>query len=171
MRKGVLFLLVLSGLSGTAHAQKGEKSIAAGPLISFPLALGYSGSRLKIGPGAEVIGQYNFSNRSAFLLKSTLTSWAYNQLPSAYDANRFSLLAFQGGYRYQFGNSGFFMDGLVGFDNDLQDGYNTVAFTIGAGKRFVRKKGFIDVGIDIVGGDADARINAKVLFSLFRWSK
>lgn len=171
MKKGIRFLLVLLGLSGTAQAQKGEISIAGGPLISIPIALGSWGSPLKIGPGAEIIGQYNFSNRSAFVLKTTVTSWAYKEEVSANDAQRFSLLSLQGGYRYQFGASGFFVDGLLGVDIDTQDDYNTGVFTIGACKRFLKKKGFIDVGIDIVGADADERINVKVLFSFFRWNK
>jgi hypothetical protein len=37
MRKRILLLMLLLGFLGNAQAQKGEKSIAAGPLISFPL--------------------------------------------------------------------------------------------------------------------------------------
>jgi hypothetical protein len=168
MRKRVFFLLFLSGLLEAVQAQKGEKNIAAGPLISFPLGLESGTSDLKIGPGAEIIGQYNFSNRSALLLKTTLTSWAYKESISSYDVKRLSFLTFQGGYRYQFGASGFFIDGLVGVDIDLHDGYTTGSFTLGAGKRFIKEERFIDVGIDLVGADAEERVNIKVLFSLFR---
>jgi hypothetical protein len=169
MRKRILLLLLLIGLLETAQAQKGEKSIAAGPLISFPLGLETRTSNFKTGIGAEIIGQYNVSNRSAVLLKTTLASWAYNERMSADDAKRLTFLTFQGGYRYRFGASGFFVDGLVGVDIDLHDSYPTASFTLGAGRRFmVNEERFFDVGIDIVGADSEERINIKVLFSLFQ---
>jgi len=166
--KTILVLLLLSGLFEVAQAQKGEKGIAVGPLISFPLGLESRSSDLRTSLGAEIIGQYNFSIRSALLLKTTLASWAYKERMSSYYAKRLSFLTFQGGYRYQFGESGFFIDGLVGVDIDLRDSYTTGSFTIGTGKRFKKEERFIDVGIDFVGADAEERLNFKVLFSLFR---
>jgi len=168
MTKTIFLLFLLSGLFEAVYAQKGEKTVAAGPLISFPLGLESGTSNFKIGVGAEIIGQYNFSNRSALLLKTGLTSWAYKESVSNYYSKRLSLLTLQGGYRYQFGESGFFIDGLVGPDIDLRDSYSSASFTLGAGKRFTKKERFIDVGIDFVGADAEERVNIKVLFSLFR---
>lgn len=167
MRKRILLFLLIVGLLEDAHAQKGEKSIAVGPLISFPLGLESGITDLKPGPGAEIIGQYNLSNKSAVLLKTTLTSFAYKEVRSSMGGQRFSLLSLQGGYRYQFGASGFFVDGLVGVDIDLQDSFTTGAFTLGTGKRFIKKERFIDVGVDLVGADTEARFNIKVLISLF----
>jgi hypothetical protein len=166
MRK-LTILLLLSGFWGTTHAQKGEIQFAAGPLMSFPLGLEGFGTNIKIAPGAEIIGQYNFTNRSAFLLKATLHSWRYKEPVPSYGAKRYSILALQGGYRYQFGTSGFFIDGLVGVDIELNESFNSGAFTLGFGKRFIKEKRFIDVGMDIVGADAEERINIKVLFSIF----
>jgi hypothetical protein len=166
MRK-LTILLLLSGFWGTTHAQKGEIQFAAGPLISFPLGLEGFGTNIKIGPGAEIIGQYNFTNRSAFLLKATLHSWKYKEPVPSYGPKWYSILALQGGYRYQFSPSGFFIDGLVGIDIELNDPYNLGAFTLGFGKRFLRDKRFIDVGMDIVGADGEERINLKVLFNIF----
>jgi hypothetical protein len=169
MKKRTLLLLFLSGLLAIAHAQKGEKSIAAGPLLSFPLGLESRTTDLKTGLGAEVIGQYNFSNKSAVLLKTTLTSWAYKENRFAYDTKRLSFFTPQVGYRYQLGASGFFINGLVGVDIDLHDSYTTGSFTLGAGKRFaINEERFFDVGIDLVGADAEERINIKVLVSLFQ---
>jgi hypothetical protein len=170
MRKTAIILLLVTGLSAQAEAQKGEKSIAAGPLISFPLGLESRGSHYKTGLGAEILGQYNVSNRSALLLKITLASWAYKERYVLYGAKRLSFLTLQGGYRYRFGTSGYFMDGLVGVDMDLHDSFTSVSFTLGAGKRLiVNEERFFDVGIDFVGGDAEERLNIKVLFTLFRY--
>ena len=168
VKKTVLFLFLFSGIFEVVQAQKGEKIIIAGPLISFPLGLESGTSNINPGIGVELIGQWNISNRSALLLKTTLASWGYKEHITAYDANRFSLLTFQAGYRYQFGIAGFFVDGLVGLDLDLHDSYTTGSFTLGVGKRFINKERFIDVGIDLVGGDAEERVNIKILFSLFQ---
>ena len=170
MKKRVTFTLILVGLFGVAQAQKGEKSIAAGPLISFPLGSDGFPSMLKTGGGLEAIGQYNFSNRSALQLKATLTSWRHKE--RNYDTRKLTFLSLQGGYRYQFGTSGFFINGLAGTDMEIADGYSTISFTLGAGKRFmVKDLYFIDAGIDLVRGDAEGRVNFKAIFSLLRWSK
>ncbi|MDP4107494.1 MAG: hypothetical protein Q8935_21380 [Bacillota bacterium] len=172
MRKKVIFTLILVGLFGVAQAQKGDKSIAAGPLISFPIGSDGFPSILKTGGGLEAIGQYNFSNRSALLLKMNLTSWGYKERMSGYGPRRLTFLSLQGGYKYQFGSSGFFINGLAGTDIDLGDRFSTISFTLGAGKRFtVKDDRFIDVGVDLAGGDAEGRVNFKVIFSLIQWLK
>lgn len=176
MRK-ILFLLLLSGLLKAAQAQKGEKSIAAGPLLSFPLASNtWTGkSYLKTGFGLEGIGQYNFSEKSALLVKATLASWAYkdkvitDSVLTHYGNKRLTFLTFQGGHRYQIGTSGFFINGLIGADIDMHDRSITGAFTLGAGKRFLMKKDrFFDAGIDLVTGHTQTRLNIKVMFSIFQ---
>ena len=169
MRRRVFVTMLLIGFFGVGEAQKGEKSIAAGPLISFPVARDGI-SYLKIGVGLEAIGQYNFSKNSALLLKTTLASWRYTKAIIV-ETKRLTFLTVQGGYKYQFA-SGFFINGLVGYDIDLYDGFKTISFTLGAGKRFILKdEHFIDAGIDLVGGDADGRINIKAVYSVFQWLK
>lgn len=169
MTNRMLLLLFASWLAQTAQAQKGEKAITAGPLVSIPLGLETRTSNIKTGFGVEVMGQYNFTYGSAILLKVSAVSWAYKARISPYDPQRVIYLTFQGGYRYQFGRSGFFIDGLVGFDSDFSERYTSGSFTLGTGKRFIlNDKRFFDVGIDFVGGDGEERINVKVLFSLFR---
>ena len=165
-----ILILLFTALFGAAQAQKGEKSIAAGPLISFPLELEGTTGDLKPGLGIETIGQYNFSKKSALLLKMTFASWGIKNEAYGYETKRLNFLTFQGGYQYQFGSSGFFINGLLGADIDLQDGYTTGCFTLGIGKRFMIKNDrFIDAGIDLMGADAQERINIKIIFSLFRW--
>jgi hypothetical protein len=120
----------------------------------------------------EALGQYNVSNNGALLLKSTLASWSYKRYVTGFGTDRITFLTFQGGYRYQFGGSGFFINGLVGSDIELDDGFATISFTLGAGKRFpIKDIYFIDAGIDLVGGDAESRVNFKALFSLFQRPK
>jgi len=168
------FILLFLCLCVIAQAQKGDKSLAAGPLLSFPAATESrsSISDLKPGIGLEVLGQYNFSHKSALLLKSTLASWKYKTSLPANRYDRLNFLTLQVGYQYQVHPSGFFIQGLVGSDIDLQDGFKTVSFGIGASKRFkVNDTRFIDVGIDLVGGDAESRVNIKALLCLFRWFK
>ena len=170
MRKRTLILLVVfTCLLGKAEAQKGEKSIAAGPLISFPLGFETGTTDFKTGLGAEIIGQYNFSEKSALLLKMTLASWGIKDGAFGYETNRLNFLTLQGGYNYQFGTSGFFINGLVGVDIDLYDSYGSACFTLGVGRRFmVKNDRFVDVGVDLIGADAEERLNIKVVFSLFR---
>jgi hypothetical protein len=171
MKIRIIFILLLIALFGEAHAQKGEASIAAGPLFSFPLGTETrSGeSDLKPAIGLEAIGQYNVSDRSALLLKVTIVSWAYKDSARYYyDTKRLTLLTTQGGYQYQFGESGFFVNGLVGIDIDFDDAFISGSFSLGAGKRFfIKESRFVDVGIDLIGADAPSRVNIKALFSLF----
>lgn len=153
-----------------AHGQKGELSFAAGRFISFPsLTEGGTPSGLKVGLGLEAIGQYNFSNRSALLLKTSLTSWGFRQ-PMFYDTKRLTFFTFQGGYNYQFGTSGFFIDGLAGVNHDLTNDFPTIVFTLGTGKQFIVKNDhIIDAGIDWVVGDDQGRVNFKAVFTLLPW--
>ena len=168
MKKQAIIIAILSILIEFAQGQKGEKSIAAGPLISFPLGI----SDLKTGLGLEAVGQYNFSDRSALLLKTTLASWGYKSSATIDGTHRLTFLTLQGGYRYRFGNSGFYINTLVGTDIELADGFSSICFTLGGGKRFiVRDDYFIDAGLDLIGGDAQERINLKAVFSLLRWPK
>ncbi|MEP7229159.1 MAG: hypothetical protein ABI691_02840 [Ginsengibacter sp.] len=172
MRVKTIFTLLFIGIFISAWAQKGEKSISAGPLISFPFAPESSTGQNDINPGLglEAIGQYNFTDKSALLLKTTLTSWGYKKNGIIYDTKRLTLFSLQFGYKLQFLNSGFFIDGLVGTDTELRDGFTTISFTLGAGKRFmIKDNGFMNVAIDLVGGDVENRINLKVIFSLFQW--
>jgi hypothetical protein len=174
MRKTTVLTLVFVSFYNIAQAQKGEKTIAAGPLISFPLPTETVTGRsdLKTGIGLEAIGQYNVSKKSALVLKATLSSWRYRSNLISYERNRLNFFTVQGGYNYQFHPSGLFLNGLVGSDFELYDGFSTVSFTLGLGKRFrVREIYFIDAGIDLVGGDAESRVNIKALFSIFRWQK
>lgn len=171
MIRRILFILLLTGVLGSVQAQKGELSIGAGPLLSYPLGIESPfDSDLNPTLGLEGIGQYNFSVKSALLLKATLASWGYKKrLRSFYENNRLTLLSFQGGYRYQFGTSGFFINGLAGVDIDLKDNFTSGDFSLGGGKRFSMKEDrFIDAGIDLIGADAQARVNIRVIFSLFR---
>ncbi|MBE7172787.1 MAG: hypothetical protein INR73_19585 [Williamsia sp.] len=172
MKARAIFTLLLAVFFLAGRAQKGAKSIAAGPLISFPLATESGGGRSNLNPGfgLEAVGQYNLSDKSALLLKATLASWGYKYIFNPYGAKRLTLLTLQGGYKYQFGSSGFFINGLLGTDIELRDTYASISFTVGAGKRFILKNNrFIDAGIDVVGGDAEGRVNLKAIFSLFQW--
>ena len=181
----IIFILLLIGLFEAVQAQKDQISIAAGPLLSFPLK---SNSRtgksyLNTGVGLEGIGQYNFSEKSALLLKTGLASWAYkdreitDSVLAHYGNKRLTLLSIQGGYRYQIGTSGFFINGLIGLDFDLHDRLTTRSFTLGAGKRFLMKKDrFLDTGIDLLRGhtqteETQTRLNMKVVFRLFQQSE
>jgi hypothetical protein len=172
MRSTIIFILLLIALFGEAHAQKGETSIAAGPLLSFPLGdeSANGKSDLKPGIGLEAMGQYNLSDRSALLLKVTFASWSYkDSLQYYYDRKRLTLFTPQAGYRYQFGQSGFFLNGLVGVDIDFHDAFVSGSFTFGGGKRFMMNESrFIDVGVDLIGADGPTRLNIKGLFSLFQ---
>jgi hypothetical protein len=180
MRKKNFFILLLIGVFGVAQAQKGQTSIAAGPLLSFPLKSETRTGKnyLRTGLGLEGLGQYNFSEKSALLLKTTLASWAYkdsvitDSVLTHYGNKRLILLTFQGGYRYQIGTSGFFINGLIGVDIDLHNRFTTRSFTLGAGKRFLMKEDrFFDAGIDLLSGRyTKTRLNMKVVFSLFRQS-
>ncbi len=168
MRKRPVFLILVIGLFQNVEAQKGDKSISAGPLISFPLR-GNVIPDVKTGIGIEATGQYNTSTKSALLLQAGLTSFPVQETMNRYNT-RFTLLSLKGGYKYDMGSSGVFINGLVG--TDIEAGFSTISFTIGGGKRFYVKGGhFIDAGIDYIDGDTERRLNIKVAFSLLQRSK
>ena len=163
-----LFLLLSIGVFGVSYGQKGERSIAAGPVFSLPA--GISAHNLKPGIGIEGVGQSFLSQKSSLLLSTALATWAYEESAINYVGNtRLTVFTLLGGYRYQAGSSGFYINGLLGVDIDLGDGFLTGAFSFGAGKRLSWKENrFIDIGIDYIGADAASRVNLKVLISLYR---
>ena len=161
MRKGLISLLLLVSLFESVRAQKGHTSISAGSLISFPLEpYGY----YKTGVGLEITGQYYLASRSSLLLQIGLTS-----LGAHYEES-LTILSLKGGYKYDIGASGFFVNGLVG--TDMYDGLAAPSLTLGGGKRFsVKDVYFIDAGIDLIGGDTQQRVNIKAAFSIFQRPK
>ncbi len=167
----ILITIIFSFLLFTVYAQKGEKSISAGPFISYPFnTFGYR-RRLSTGLGLEATGHYNLSNKSALLLRM---GWTFYHQEYGYNdpvRSSITLFLFAGGYQYQFGNSGFFANFLAGIENETYDYFNSGAFTLGVGKRFkIKEERFIDSGIDASTG-AESRLNLKVTFSLFQWPK
>ncbi|MCW3089439.1 MAG: hypothetical protein JWP81_508 [Ferruginibacter sp.] len=170
MRKTLIFLILLVSLFESVRAQKGDKSISAGPLISFPLEK-HTIPGYKTGVGIEVTGQYYLASKSSLLGQIGLTSFGTRQVLNSYEKN-LKLMSLKGGYRYDIGSSGFFINGLVGTDIDTEDGFTSAAFTLGAGKRFpVKDVYFIDAGIDYIGGDTEKRVNIKVAFSILQRPK
>src|SRR4051794_27905613 len=135
MQKGLIFLLLLVILIQSVRAQKGHKSISGGPLISFPLQTPELAA-YKTGIGLEITGQYYLASRSSLLLQIGLTS-----LGAKYGES-LTILSLKGGYKYDIGPSGFFINGLVG--TDIYNGPGA-SFTLGGGKRFsVKDVYFID---------------------------
>jgi len=162
MPKRLIFLLLLVILFQSARAQKGYKSISAGPLISFPVESPERGM-YKTGIGLEITGQYYLARRSSLLLQIGLTS-----LGAKYEEN-LTIISLKGGYKYDIGSSGFFVNGLVG--TDIYNGW-APSFALGGGKRFsVKDIYFIDAGIDLIGGDTQARVNIKAAFSILQRPK
>ena len=165
MRKGLISLLLLVSLFESVRAQKGYKSISAGPLISFPLQ-SHELAIYKTGIGLEITGQYYLASRSSLLLQIGYTSLGAK--PGSYQEN-LKLISLKGGYKYDIGPSGFFVNGLVG--TDIYNGPGA-SLTLGGGKRFsVKDVYFIDAGIDLIGGDTPERVNIKVAFGIFQRPK
>ncbi|OLY91796.1 hypothetical protein BUE76_07705 [Cnuella takakiae] len=171
----LILIVVANGLIGTADAQKGDKSIAAGLLVGLPENdVIYEDNRdWDYGVGLEGVGQLNFTDRSAALLQIQLTrfsGYSYNFLdpngPTRAPTSALSL-SLKAGYRYQFTKSGFFANLLAGVEtNGL---YSSAA--LGIGKRItVKEIYFLDVGIDYSGGFV-RRYNIKAVFSIVRRSK
>lgn len=163
MSKKTLILILVVSLVKVAAAQKGEKSISAGPFLSFPQKLyGYP----KVGLGLEVGGQYNFTNHSSLLLQSQLYSYSRKQ----YYYDNLTFLSLKGGYRFQFNNSGIYTNALAGID--LEFPYPGIGLTVGAGNRFKLKDAFfIDAGIEYVEVNPLRRLNIKATFGLLRRPK
>ena len=178
MRNTSIILLLITALSAKAEAQKGEKSIAAGLLVAFPVNhTVYSDYRTwNIGVGLEAIGQYNFTKKSAALLQLQLTRFTgyryyyYDNNRYTHHSTSFISLSLKGGYRYQFTTTGFYANVLVGVEQGGRGYYNT-STALGVGKRFpVKDIYFIDAGLDYVSGNIN-RYNIKAVFSLRRRPK
>ena len=81
-----------------------------------------------------------------------------------------SIISLKGGYKYDIGSSGFFVNGLVG--TDINNGAPAPSLTLGGGKRFsVKDVYFIDAGIDLIAGDTQGRVNIKAAFSILQRPK
>ncbi len=110
MSKILIIVIIFISLFEAVQAQKGTKSISAGPLISFPLDKYVYQSCLKPGAGLEAVGQYNFSNKSALLLQISIASYAIRREIINYcEGSRASISSLKGGYRYQFANYLFYI--------------------------------------------------------------
>lgn len=171
MQKIFILCLLTIIVHSQSYSQKGNASIVAGPLISFPLGKFGHESYYKTGLGVEVTGQYNISERSSLILQSGFNSFGVKNTYLSI-AENLTLLTLKGGYKYELHNSGFFLNGLVGTDIDVSDGFTTISFTLGAGKRFpVKKVYFIDAGLDFIDGDTERRLNFKLAYSIWQRPK
>src|SRR5690349_9794835 len=98
MIKRLILVMFVVPLFEGVQAQKGEKSISAGPLISFPLSTSMYQNHLKIGAGLELTGQYNTSNKSALLLQISFTSFGVKQQAPYFFTNSIRIISVKGGY-------------------------------------------------------------------------
>ena len=156
MIKGLTIIIIFVSLFEGIQAQKGDKSISAGPLISFPLENNKIPG-FKTGLGIEATGQYNISNKSAMLLQAGLTSFGRKQVINNFEKGLL-LISLKGGYKCNIGSSGFFINGLAGADIEVAEGFSSISFTVGAGKRFAVKDIYIiDAGIDYIDADTERR--------------
>src|SRR5688500_19934747 len=97
--KNITIVINFLCLCGAVWSQKGETSIASGPVISFPLKSYEYPSYLKTGAGLELVGQHNFSNRSSFL---TDLGWAFYRVrpqPDSYEIDDRSIFSSKLGYK------------------------------------------------------------------------
>ncbi|HEV8081752.1 MAG TPA: hypothetical protein VGP55_01040 [Chitinophagaceae bacterium] len=184
MSKRIIIIIVMNivGLFQAAQAQKKEKSISAGLFISFPSDRNhyFSSDNFYNTVGLEVSGQYNFTNKSAIVIQSQLSN--YNTKAGL---EKFTLFSIKGGYRYQFTNSGFYVNILGGIikesgnvdrqfriDSGITQHVAKFSSTLGAGKRFIVKQStFIDAGIESIADDGKKRINIKADISILRRPK
>jgi hypothetical protein len=163
MRKMILGA-VAALLCTAAGAQKGEKSVSAGGLISFPSNSGDPVVEFKTGWGAEVNGVLMLTNRSGLQVQAGIGGFQPKYFP-----DHWTFYWTKAGYRYQFGTSGFYLNGLLGPEFDLEIGDPFITFTGGGGKRFFfAGKHFIEVGVEYVFGDTENRTNLKLAYGL-RW--
>ncbi len=180
MRKKIIIVILFFCLLEAVHAQKGETSFSAGLFISIPFQGNsyFSSYNFNTGLGLEPSGQYQYTDNSALVIQSELSSYT----PTA-GIDKITLLSLKGGYSYQLTNSGFYtnaLGGIVresgaidrrsGIDSGLANNSLKLSFTLGARKRFIIKQTFIDAGIDYISGDEKSRINIKAIISLFRTS-
>lgn len=170
MKYAFAIVIVFTSLFKYARAQKGDLNISVGPMISFPTA-NHRIPGYKIGGGIEATGEYYLASRSAILLQAGRTSLGRKQVFNYYNKN-LKLISLKGGYKYDIGSSGLFLNGLIGTDIEVEDKFTSASFTLGAGKRFfVKDIYFIDAGIDYIDGDTERRINIKAAFSILRRPK
>src|SRR5690349_2832853 len=99
MVKRLIFLTCFLSFFKGVEAQKGEKSISAGPLISFPFRTSGMESDLKTGAGLEATGQYNISNKSALLVQTSFTYFGIKKGINTF-AESIRLISLKGGYKY-----------------------------------------------------------------------
>ena len=172
MYKKLIVTLLYGVFFYSVQAQKGGVSIAAGPLISIPVGSSAGGeTSLKTGVGLIAIGQYNLSNKGALLLQTSIAGYGTKPMRSNYTGESISIFSLQGGYKYQLGSAGYFINGLTGIDS-YSDYGTSITFALGAGKRFIIKDVyFIDTGIDYLFGDTDPRFNIKAVFSILQRPK
>ncbi len=174
MRKRAIILLVaIIGALGKTKAQKGEKSIAAGLVVAFPVnRVIYSDDRsFNSGVGLEAIGQYNFTEKSAALLQLQLTRFTGEAFyGGGYRSTSFISSSLKGGYRCKFNTKGLYGNALIGVESS-SDGSSYIAAALGLGKRFpIKDVYFIDAGLDYIVGNIN-RFNIKAVFSLLRRPK
>ncbi len=168
MRNRLIFLIIFVIFFQVIQAQKGEVCISAGPLLSFGTKA-YAIVQLKTGPGLEVGGQYNFTNRSAGVAEAGISSFIIKDRTGPNPGTRYrkQINSFKIGYRYTFGGTGIYSNILYGID-DYQNpitGTSTISI-LGVGKRFtVKDLYFIDAGIDWISS-IYARFNIKAAFGL-----
>jgi hypothetical protein len=168
MKRIFLALSFLLFTSTQLLAQKGQVSLSAGPLVSFPVDR--FGDNTKTGFGLEVNGQYGVSPKSSLIAQAALINYSAKVAYADTIQSRFSVLNLNGGYRYQFGASGIYVNGLVGAELDLSDGFASIAFTLGGGKRFTFNNGRqLDVGVDYLSAGVWVNaLNLKVALLLFK---
>jgi hypothetical protein len=167
MHKGLILLIVVWSLLGNLHAQKGEKSIAAGLFVAFPdkQSTYVDFTRWKTSIGVEAIGQYAFSNKSALLFQLQAVRLSGDHFNGSVEHPTHELsTALKGGYRLQLYPSGFFINALVGLE--LNRG-NTTG-TLGLGNRFeLPDNRYLDIGVEYTEGYLKT-YRLRAVFSLLR---
>lgn len=168
MRNRLIFLIILITFFQVVQAQKGEVCISAGPLLSFGTKA-FTNVQLTTGPGLEVGGQYNFTNRSAGVAEAGISSFIIKNRTGPNPGTRYrkQINSFKIGYRYTFGETGIYSNVLYGIDGYGNSIEGTSAISIlGVGRRFTLKNlYFIDAGIDWISS-IYPRLNIKAAFGL-----
>jgi hypothetical protein len=171
MQKTTILLIILCGIVMKVKAQKGYQSVTGGLLVAVSdnSTTRYNGYEYSwgTGPGLDVTGQSNITDKSALLLQLQVTAFkgssTYTSLLKSPVLYPVSLKV---GYRYQFTASGFYANVLAGAENASGTWYLPAA--VGMGKRIpLKEANFIDAGIDFTGGFV-SRFNIKVGFSLWQ---
>jgi hypothetical protein len=179
MRIKALIVILFVSVIGAAQAQKGDISISGGPVVSFTSYNYGQSHHSAVGAGIEVKGQYNFSNRSSIVVQAHSAFYGFKNGSDSSTRHHRTIFSVAGGYKYQFGASGFFANVLIGIDKYSDYQGNSAYFgldaaevptatTIGVGKRFKTKGNyFIEAGIDVISNSyEETRVNLKASFSL-----